>query len=103
MDVQTTIEQISLIIIGQFESLILFETPIIIKKSPHSWPIKVHGVQYGLGDHLWFINSNEKWQKLEVSTTDADFISSSIYQRIKSLSSVNIDKHTAPRSTDPGV
>jgi hypothetical protein len=94
MDVQVTINEIGTILCDEFDNKVLFDTPIKIKKSPHSWPIIIHGLQFGQGSHVWFINANKKWEKLEPTIKDADLISNSVLQRIKSLSSVNSDKRS---------
>jgi hypothetical protein len=94
MTTQTTIRQIASIVLKEFGRKIVFATKITIKKSPHSWPVRVVGLEIDYVGDVWFIDSKGKWQKLEQSTADTSLISNSVLQRIKSITSVNSNKCT---------
>jgi hypothetical protein len=94
MTVQYTINAIAAIIADEFEGKILLATPIKIKKSPPSLPVVVHGVEINDHSGVMILNKENQWQKLDESTADANIISNSVLQRIKSLSSVNSDKRS---------
>lgn len=94
MTTEDTINLIMCIVGNDFDSKVLFENPVKIKKSPHSWPVIVHGIKVGMNSNVWLLDATNEWQLLEPSMKDSDLISNSVLQRIKSLSSVNSDKHS---------
>jgi hypothetical protein len=61
------------------DNTLMFGSPVTIKKSPHSWPVRITGVK-NIEDNLWVKREGEEW---ELFNGDA-MILNSILQRLRS-------------------
>ena len=57
-----------------------FGTPVTVKKSPHSWPVKIVAVKV-VEENLWTKYEGQEWQLYDGN----EMVLNSIYQRLKSL------------------
>jgi hypothetical protein len=104
MTIENIIQEIISVVKSRYNGKLAFDTPIVIKKTPHSFPVKIIGLQVDSDGILWTIDVNKEWSKLEPMTADANLISNSVLQRIKSLSSVNsFEQRSAIRSDSKGM
>lgn len=61
---------------------VFFDRSLTIKLSPHQYPIKVK-IVYAEGGKLFVVD--KQWNKIEVTTDNAETVANSIYQRLKML------------------
>lgn len=85
MTIAETIQSIADLTQENFNGKKLFDDPVRVKNSPHSWPINIHGVEVGPGSGIWLMDNDQKWHKLEETNITAPLIANSILQRIKLL------------------
>lgn len=70
-----------------FEGKIIFDDPITVKASPHSYPVKIYGIETAYRD-IWIMDNDETWNTLEEDDHNFSMIANSIIQRLKLLSGV---------------
>lgn len=67
------------------EGKIMFEQPITVKPSPHSYPVYVYGVEVGPQSSVWLM-TGEDWHNLEETDRNFLMVANSITQRLNLIS-----------------
>jgi len=67
------------------EGKVMFDEPLTIKASPHSWPIYVYGVEVGPQSSVYLM-TGEEWHKLEEQDRNFSIVANSITQRLNLVS-----------------
>lgn len=81
------LKQIFELLKNHFDGKITFDDPIIVKSGPHSYPVKVYGLEAAYRD-IWVMDDDETWYTLEETDNNFSMIAHSIIQRLKLLSNV---------------
>jgi hypothetical protein len=59
------------------------DTSVLIKTTPHTWPIQIWAVCVSPADEIYLMNGLEQWDKLEEGDSNYTKALSSIYQRVQ--------------------
>jgi hypothetical protein len=68
-------------IINQHEGKIMFNEPVVIKYSPHTFPVRVWGVWVN-GNDLW-LSDGEQWNEVTTKDINGRLVIAGVYQRLK--------------------
>lgn len=63
-----------------------FDTPIIVKKTPHIHLISIYDVMIE-GNEMGVCDADGKWHELNASQINADYLINSLYQRLRLMES----------------
>jgi hypothetical protein len=62
-----------------------FNTALLIKLSPHSWPLAIWAICVSPSDQIYVMDNAEEWHELKTSDINYDKVLSTIYQRVKTI------------------
>lgn len=62
-----------------------FATSLLIKISPHTYPVQIWAVCVSPDDEIYLMDGLEQWYKLEETDTNYSRILSTLYQRVKTI------------------
>lgn len=64
-----------------------FDTALLIKLTPHTWPMAIWGVCVSPSDQVYLMDNAEQWHELKESDVNYSKALNSLYQRVKSIQS----------------
>lgn len=66
-----------------------FDTPLLIKLTPHTWPVQIWAATVSPSGEIYLMddlmNGDEQWFQLEESDRNYDIVLATLYQRIKTI------------------
>jgi hypothetical protein len=104
MTLPDTINELVTLVNTHLAGKIDFQSPVSVRKSPHSWPVIIHGVQLNDGSNeVWLKDANGEFHKLTDQGDLIMMIAGSLYQRIKYLLSNASKQHSVAGSDSQRV
>lgn len=79
---QQIIESVKNLVGNEF---LYFDTSLLIKFTPHTWPIQIWAVCVSPQGDIYLMDGFEEWHKLEETDTNYDRVLSTLYQRISTI------------------
>ena len=61
-----------------------FDSSLILKLSPHTWPVMIDGICVSPVEHIYLLHGGE-WHQLEEQDRNYAKVLDSLYQRMKSI------------------
>jgi hypothetical protein len=59
-----------------------FDTSLLVKVSPHTWPVQMWAVCVSPKDEIFLMDGLEQWHELEETDTNYSVVLSTLYQRV---------------------
>jgi hypothetical protein len=87
MNLEQLIEAIYLMVKQRSNIVKLHADPIMIKMTPHSWPVKIYGVQNILNT-VWYQDGTGEWKQFDLRDPLTQHIITSIHGRLKLMQAV---------------
>lgn len=82
MQVQTTINECVEMLSESFGNELIFDTPVIVKKTPHQELFRCFGASTKY-HRLALMDVNGEWYEVDSSQVDVQYVVNSVYQRLK--------------------
>jgi hypothetical protein len=60
-----------------------FDTSLLIKITPHTWPVQIWAVSVSPKDEIYLMDGLEVWHQLEETDTNYHKVLSTLYQRLQ--------------------
>ena len=76
-------------VVNEHKGELMLDTPVTIKFSPHSWPVKIHKINIDRFNNVWLMDGNGNWYQLEEKDTNAMLVANSIMQRLRLITMNN--------------
>lgn len=62
-----------------------FDTELVIRLTPHTWPLAIWGICVSRDDRIYLMDGGEEWNELCESDLNYDKVLPTLYQRVKQI------------------
>jgi hypothetical protein len=62
-----------------------FDSSLLVKHSPHSWPVQIWAACVSPADEIYLMDGHEQWSKLEETDRSYQEVLAALYQRVKRI------------------
>ena len=64
---------------------IYFDTSLLIKLTPHTWPVQIWACCVSPSNEIWLMTGYEEWFELEETDKNYDMVLATLFQRVSRI------------------
>jgi len=76
-------------LVGVQDVPLLFDSPVIVKTSPHTELYRCYGCVVTLDNELKLMNVEQQWDDIKPAQANAGYVLQTLHQRLKSMKGVS--------------